>query len=338
MPDMMIETSTLALSVSILTAIIMSVALIFNYLEIKYYYQKHIAILVEVNTKKPSIKISIRNDDEQDLMLDRLCVYCYGKEFPLSTKSTPIKHNKDKNFEYDENQLKTMKATILEYINAEKMHFFGIFKIGGGSKGFSFKLLIRSSGQTYITKKWIATELIIGSFTHYEKIDSRKISIIKRGKKIKRYKSLNETYAIKRRHFDPTDKDHRIQNIAILMSAFLLCVYLFFHTAYPSNFGRIVTLLCISLIIDFTLLHQTTSGRINETSISWFIIFTFNTLFIFCDLLNFSIPYNGVIGLVLLSVIVSEINLMIMLFTTGRTKTQYRYRDSTNWMIKNEEP
>ena len=184
-------------------------------------------------------------------------------------------------------QIKKYRKTILERSKILKKIYTGEESDGDADadlikNNFSFKLLIRSSGQTFITRKWITTESVKYAFKKSNvSIEQENIELTKRDHLInaaKRYykgpnwdiRPLTETGQFKRRRWDPI----RMDNIYVTPSAILMVsILLVVQMVFDDIFIKIVLLLLAIPIMMLAILYRASSG-INRVvdRITFFII------------------------------------------------------------------
>jgi len=243
---------TLAVA-SILASV--SVAIVGIIRELWLQYSKLFTLVVNTDKYPVLIKISLRNNSSNAHIIDKICIYCYGDEINFTYRKNPygctISGNEE--FKIDGNgkadmyiaseDLKKMKQEASIYIHKHKHPFLSLIYTYELPEEFSFKLLIRSSGEVFLTRKWIPTESFVIN-NEQEDISENEVKLS--GNKIKMYvnlmvrlikvasnrwhtepSSLKYSYSFKRRFIDSKDPQGYIaivSTFAVYVLAVLILV------------------------------------------------------------------------------------------------------------------
>ena len=300
--------------------------------ELRMQYGKHLVAITLMQDYPDSIQIRIRNDDQFRVIIDKIFIYCQGREFKLRYQITEDSHLKKQEIriggknEVDllisKDDLKEMNKEILEYVNKRNNRLIDkIFKFFGFKKTeinfFSFKLLIKTSGQIFVSK-WIATETLIFPYPELRKNYYEGDENEENFKDV--FLRIGETYLFKRRRINPSDEKGTVMNVAMLALAFLTIPYFLADQIFS-----IVALLLMVAVIEIITVHRASSGRL---SVQYHVMLHFFVIFILFSLIIEKMFTKAVLeGILILGFIFAFIYcmaiLLIIYWISGKSQNLY---------------
>jgi len=300
------------------------------------------------NYPEGCVRISIRNDSPYRTTVDKICLYYHGaereliyhkesnsKETESGNKEIILNGKEDKTMYFTWIDLAEMWSEASSYIYENAHPVWNLVRKfrkekKDGPKNFSFKILIRSSGQRFLTNKWIPTESFTLPYkekkTDIKQIETRKDLIIQILRIIlDRWtfepRPLRDAYNFRMRRLDSMDPKGYIADIAIIVGMILALLII----VSPNLLVRsLISVALISLIIAVTL-HRATTGIVRRLDKAFVFVEMWFTMLLFLA----GESASGAITVVVLGVLIPLFSISIyylMDYFGGRSRGLWCHR------------
>ena len=294
----------IAILISVLLTLLTLLLVIVGIHELILQHGKHFSYVVTINEPYDNkITLSLRNGTPHKCIIDKICVYAHGIETNLEVSNGKkrldppfvIGGNSKHEIEIEESNLINLHATILNQIKKSDNSFFSIlrgkmFKNRSQFEHYSYKLLIKSSGGIYITRKWIPTETVVHTIKMRKECNNNEEENLnnndlwpafKRMFKVKEVevRTLREAGSFRRRRIDPGDQDGYISNITTITVAFLFVFSLIPYRDFSTNVALLLIIVALLLIVAA---HRASTGIVKmRDKIVIFVMMWYTLLFLF---------------------------------------------------------